>query len=661
MTLLDHAFHFRSSACSHVGVVRKLNEDAFLDRPDLGLWVVADGMGGHDSGDLASGMVVQALDGIMPMASGAALLTEVKSRLDQVHRELRAEAARRGPEHLIGTTVVALLVSGQRFACVWAGDSRLYLLRDGVLVQLTRDHSHVQELVELGELRPEDADHHPHANVITRAVGAAEDLGLELCRDRLEPDDVLLLCSDGLSRVVPQREIAGVLASGDIDRAAQRLVDLAIEHGTRDNVTAVVVACEGAAPEPGQPLPPPPVRTEVSTLPRPMDAVEDATLPPGTVPGAGGLPTAPPAEAERQAPRIGRFELQDKIGEGALAEVYRAVDTASGTAVALKVLRPEARDDADYFARFIREAKAAGSLSHPNIVAVLDSGEADDRAYIAMELVDGQPLDRTIAETAPLPVEDVLAIGVQLANALGYAHTHGVIHRDVKPSNILLRRDSIAVGIKVTDFGVARFEEPGRTHVTRSSIVLGTPHYMSPEQACGSPLDGRSDLFAVGTVLYEMLTGRKPFTAADGVAGLMVAIVEDDPPPLRSVQPDVPEAVAAIVERLLRKQPDQRFSTGEALAAALRQELEALRQVPVLPARRPTPPPSPRAGGRLPPWLPWLALGGVALAAAVAAVWMLYRSQASAAELLPEPGGQAVVATPPAQMAGPSAGIRPAD
>jgi serine/threonine protein phosphatase PrpC len=237
------AFQFVSGAATHVGCVRKLNEDAYLDRADLQLWAVADGMGGHDAGDLASQTTIAALDRIAAPDSAPAFLSAVKSALGTANTDLRQEAARRGPGRIVATTVVALLAFDEHYACVWAGDSRLYLMRDEQLLQVSRDHSHVQELVETHRLSPEEARHHPYSNVVTRAVGATDDLELETAHDRLCDGDFFLLCSDGLCKAVEDDEIRAILMRESLFDAPHALIESALARRASDNVTVVAVQC----------------------------------------------------------------------------------------------------------------------------------------------------------------------------------------------------------------------------------------------------------------------------------------------------------------------------------------------------------------------------------------------------------------------------------
>jgi protein phosphatase/serine/threonine-protein phosphatase Stp1 len=225
-----------SRAATHPGAVRKRNEDAFVDRPDIGLWAVADGAGGHGAGDVASGAIADALAGIPPHLGAAELLAQVRLRLTGVHEALLGHPAPGG--RTPASTVVALLARAGHFAVLWAGDSRAYLLRGGALRRLTRDHSLVQEMVDAGTLTEEEAERHAQANVITRAVGAPGDLVLDKVSGPLLPGDVLLLCSDGLFKEVAEAEIGPLLAGG---QGPEALLAEAVRRGARDNVTAVEV------------------------------------------------------------------------------------------------------------------------------------------------------------------------------------------------------------------------------------------------------------------------------------------------------------------------------------------------------------------------------------------------------------------------------------
>ncbi len=269
---------------------------------------------------------------------------------------------------------------------------------------------------------------------------------------------------------------------------------------------------------------------------------------------------------------VGRYQIEARIGQGAMANVYRAFDPGISRVLAIKVLKREFCRDPDCAKRFLREAKAAGALSHPNIVTIYDVGEIEGFPYIAMELLEGVPLDATLRERGKFSISDVLHVGAQLAEALHYAHGQGVVHRDIKPSNILLNKDG---SIKILDFGIARVTEKNtasEAELVKTQIgqVLGTPRYMSPEQAMGRELDGRSDLFSVGAILYEMLTGQPAFNGSSA-ATLALQITTKKPAPI-TVQPECPPGLKFIVSKLLAKRPERRFANGEHLAQAIARE-----------------------------------------------------------------------------------------
>jgi serine/threonine protein kinase len=272
---------------------------------------------------------------------------------------------------------------------------------------------------------------------------------------------------------------------------------------------------------------------------------------------------------------VGSYEVLDRVGAGGMGAVYRARDTRLGRTVALKVLRPGA--DPELLRRLDREARAASALNHPNIVHIYDVGVAAGEAgehYVVMEYVEGETLRRRLAR-GPLAIPDLLDLGAQLADGVACAHRAGIVHRDLKPENLVVTADGT---LKILDFGLAKVvpvplgDIEGRETLTRQGTqvgtLLGTLEYMSPEQASGRPVDGRTDQFAVGLVLGEMATGR-PLFRRDTPAEVLAAVIERDPEPLRTLRPDVPEALEAVVSRCLQKDPARRFAKTDELAAEL--------------------------------------------------------------------------------------------
>ena len=266
--------------------------------------------------------------------------------------------------------------------------------------------------------------------------------------------------------------------------------------------------------------------------------------------------------------RLGRYELVEEIGRGAMGVVYRGRDPVINRDVALKTIplaaEFEGRELEEARAKFFREAETAGRLSHPHIVTIYDAGEEAGTAYIAMELLRGRHLADHAASARLLPPAIAIEVTARLADALHYAHQQGVVHRDVKPGNIVF--DPPSGELKITDFGIARLTDAGRT---RTGIVLGTPSFMSPEQLQGRPVTGSSDLFSLGVTLFQMLAGQLPFRA-DSMPALMLKIAHEPHPPIRTQRPGLPAGLDEFFDRALAKNPAARFDTGAAFAQALR-------------------------------------------------------------------------------------------
>jgi beta-lactam-binding protein with PASTA domain/tRNA A-37 threonylcarbamoyl transferase component Bud32 len=259
-----------------------------------------------------------------------------------------------------------------------------------------------------------------------------------------------------------------------------------------------------------------------------------------------------------------RYELARQIARGGMAEVYLARDLLLDRPVALKMLFPELSVDRSFVERFRREAQAAANLSHPNIVSVFDWGEADSTYFIVMEYVDGRSLSNLLRTEGPLLADRAAGIGAEVAAALAFAHSHHVIHRDVKPGNVLLADNG---QVKVTDFGIARAANASES-LTQTGAVMGTATYFSPEQAQGMSVDGRSDIYSLGVVLYEMVTGRTPFSAENPIT-VAYKHVRETPPPPREVNPSVPPEFEAVILQAMAKSPDDRYQTAEELRADL--------------------------------------------------------------------------------------------
>jgi CHASE2 domain-containing sensor protein len=290
-----------------------------------------------------------------------------------------------------------------------------------------------------------------------------------------------------------------------------------------------------------------------------------AATPPWPAPPAA-LPNGTPATT-LQRPTLGRFRIERELGRGAMGAVYLGLDPQWNRPVAIKTMALSQEFGGEQLAdarqRFLREAETAGRLRHPDIVTIVDAGEDRDLAYIAMELLSGHDLTRYTRPGHLLPVPQVLHIAARVAEALAYAHKHGVVHRDVKPANVMI--DPARDQVKVTDFGIARITDSSKT---RTGAVLGTPSYMSPEQLAGRRLDGRSDLYSLGVMLFQLLTGQLPLRG-ESMAALMYAIANTPAPDVRTVRPELPQTLAEVVALALEKRPEIRYADGHQLALDL--------------------------------------------------------------------------------------------
>ena len=260
--------------------------------------------------------------------------------------------------------------------------------------------------------------------------------------------------------------------------------------------------------------------------------------------------------------QIGKYKIVELVGEGAMGTVYRATDSVLGRTVAIKVMNASIARQQDHRQRFLREAQAAGSLQHPNVVTIYDLGELEGHLFIAMEFVHGTDLERLMTAVEPLKLQSKLDIIVDVLMGLSYAHKHGIVHRDIKPANIRVAEDGHA---KIMDFGVAHLAS---SDMTRTGLVVGTPSYMAPEQVMGGKAVPGTDLFAVGAVLYHLITGSKPFEGPT-LQSLFYRIVTDMPRPLDEIRPGLPASLNAIIQKAMAKDPAERYASALDMANAI--------------------------------------------------------------------------------------------
>jgi serine/threonine protein kinase len=270
----------------------------------------------------------------------------------------------------------------------------------------------------------------------------------------------------------------------------------------------------------------------------------------------------------------GRYQIVKEIGKGSMGVVYKAHDPNLDMMIALKVLRQDRVDSESFVRRFIAEARVLGRLDHTNIVRVYNVDEDHGTAYIAMELIEGEALN-DIMQRKRFSPEEIIQLGMTISNTLGYAHQKKVVHRDIKPSNILIKSDGV---FKITDFGIAHIQDESAAEKTQAGEILGTPAYMSPEQVTGRQVDGRSDIFSMGIILYELCTGTRPFKG-ENMTAIFHAITQEEPVEITQLNPAIPKKLSKVVMKCIRKNNDERFETGEAVTEALKSCLQEIKPI----------------------------------------------------------------------------------
>ena len=545
----------RHAHLSTEGSARENNEDSVACwEPDAvqqwrshgALVVIADGMGGQVRGEVASRM---ACDRMVAHFTAAPPLADpgqvVRDGIAAANLAVYDDNMNRQRDWgRMATTLTACLFRNDEVTVGHVGDCRVYLVQQGRIRQLTADHSYAAVQQKLGLISAHEAADSEHRSVLTRSVGNDPFVRADVTSAKVQVGDVVVQCCDGLWSKVTDGEILSVVTRLPPEEACRELVRLAEKRFADDNLTVQVVQVVDIERRSNYRGPPAYWKERAATM--------DDELQPGQV-------------------LDDRYRITEAISHSGMATIYKAEDLAPKHAdqatVALKVPLLRYESDPGFFSRFEREQKIGHALDHPYVLSLLDGpGQEKSRPYMVMEYLDGQTLGQLMRTVAPLPESDACQFAARVCDALEYLHGHDVVHRDLKPDNIMICHDG---SIRLMDFGIAKYEGQRRLTFGGFTPTMGTPDYMAPEQVRGKRGDRRTDLYSLGAILYEMLTDRAPF-AGENPFVIMNSRVTGDPPSPRQFNKDISPQVEEIVLHAMARDPDDRYPD----AAAMRADLE---------------------------------------------------------------------------------------
>jgi serine/threonine-protein kinase len=545
---------------SSTGPVRPHNEDsvAFWDSehghgPTAhgAIALIADGVGGHGDGEIASRLAIDTALRVLREADAAATDNQLLWRMFNAANLAVYDAGMgRGASadrDRMATTLSVSLFRRNEVAVGHVGDSRVYLVRQGQVRQLTTDHTYVAMQLKMSLISKEDALRSDLRSVLTRSVGANPTIQVDYARSLLRSGDVVVQCSDGLHGCVTEDELRNAVAHDSPTDACGRLVRLAEKRGSEDNISVQVLRIEN---------------------------VQRVGYYRGSVAYYAPLPT--PVANDLQVGQVldERFEITDVISRSGMSSVFKAIDLKTGHPVALKVPLLKLESDPAFFSRFEREQEIGRALDNPSILKIIPvDPQQRSRPYLVTEYLEGRTLDEVMHAVKPMPEEDTLRIISRLCDAIQYLHAQGVVHRDLKPQNVMLCDDG---SLRIMDFGIAKAAASRRITFGGFSPTLGTPDYMAPEQVKGQRGDERTDIYSLGAIMYEMLTGRLPFEGQNAYTVMNARLVGDPVAP-RTHNPAIRPHVEEIVLHAMARDPNDRYPSAEAMKA----ELDAPEQVHV--------------------------------------------------------------------------------
>jgi serine/threonine protein phosphatase PrpC len=532
---------------SSTGPVRPHNEDfvGFWEPSDIeqkrqrgAVIVLADGVGGHGEGEVASRLAVeQALAKFQEIKDGA----QPKQVLFQMFTAANVAVYDCGMDHRLAdreegrrmaTTLTISLLRNNEVTIGHVGDCRVYLIQEGRIRQVTSDHSYAAMQRKLGLISEHDAAASEMRSMLTRSVGLDPTVQVDFTTVAVHRGDYLIQCSDGLHQCVTEEELIETVTHLPPEQACRDLVALAVKRGTQDNLSVQIARIE---------------RVEEVMYYRGLPIYHEPEL---------------PMSHEMQVGQVldNRFHITEVVSRSGMASIFKAKDLQTGQDVAVKIPFLQFESDPAFYSRFQREESIGRQLDHPNILHIVPV-EDKSRPYLVMELLRGQTLRQVIQSMERLPVEHALDITARICEALEYLHGRDIIHRDMKPENIMLCDDG---SIRVMDFGIAKAAGLRRLTFTGFSAAMGTPDYMAPEQVKGKRGDARTDIYSLGAMLYEMVTGAPPFEGTNPYA-IMNARLVSDPVAPRKLNPELSPQVEEIILHAMEQKPYDRYPSAAAM------------------------------------------------------------------------------------------------
>ena len=531
------------------GPVRPNNEDRVgfwqpdnaNDRRDFGaIAVIADGVGGRNRGEVASAMAIQcALDVFCTSNPSADARKALRQIFDLAGRSIYDESVKNPKEGQMCTTLTACILRYNEVTIGYSGDTRAYLIRHGKIDRLTTNHNQFSLQVKLGLMKEQDAMTNPSRSMLTQTVGSEPVAGFDVVTREVFKGDYLVLCTDGLYGYATDAEILDVVTHNEPAAAAQLLLELVVKRNGEDNISAQVIRIE---------------------------QVDRAIFFRGVRTGYQKNAQAEGGDELNVGSVLDdRFEILERISRSGMGCIYKARDRKLDMPVAIKVPFRHMEGDIASATRFEREEEIGKSLHHPSVLKIIPIEEPKSRPYIVMELLSGQTLAELLKESKPLPEADAVAIASRVCDALDYLHKQNVVHRDLKPQNIMLCGDG---SIRIMDFGISKSAQARRMTFVGFTPTMGTPDYMAPEQVQGKRGDERTDIYSLGAILYEMVTGATMFDGENPYV-VMNSRLTGDPPAPRKLNPKLTPVLEEIILHAIERDPGSRYASAALMKAEL--------------------------------------------------------------------------------------------